>query len=94
MTIYTLPKLAAALGVGYSTVYSLRARGFLQPTQVNGSQEYYTLDDYKAAAERSVEEWRERNQHFARPMTASQQQKHRRIDYDALFSACHTRGNQ
>jgi hypothetical protein len=54
MQIYTLPALARALGVTYPVVYSLRSRGLLQPTQRNGSRDYYTLDDYRAAAQRSV----------------------------------------
>lgn len=84
MTIYTLPKLAHALGVGYGVVYSLRARGYLFPTQVNGSQEYYTLDDYQAAAERSVEEWSERRKELSRPQKPKPQPS-QRIDYSKIF---------
>lgn len=86
MTIYTLPKLARALGVGYGVVYSLRQRGYLMPTQVNGSQEYYTLDDYQAAAARSVEEWKERRNEIARPYGRHRQKgQNNRIDYSKIF---------
>jgi DNA-binding transcriptional MerR regulator len=54
MQIYTLPNLARALGVTYPVVYALRARGFLQPTQRNGTREYYTMEDYQRAAAKSL----------------------------------------
>lgn len=95
MQIYTLPALARALGVTYPVVYSLRQRGYLMPTQVNGSQEYYTLDDYRAAATRSVEEWQERRNTLLKPERSTQfrqrqqngqeRNAHQRIDYDTLF---------
>ena len=83
MQIFTLPKLARALGVGYSVVYSLRQRGYLEPTQVNGSQEYYTLDDYKAAAEQSIREWKEKRQQLYQNKPKPQSSE--RIDYNAIF---------
>ena len=84
MTIYTLPNLARALGVTYPVVYALRSRGFLQPTQVNGSREYYTLDDYAQAAARSVEERNQARANMGRPK-AKPSPISNRIDYDALF---------
>jgi hypothetical protein len=85
MHIYTLPNLARALGVTYPVVYALRARGFLQPTQVNGTREYYTLDDYALAAARSVEERNERRAAMGRPKANNKPQVSNRIDYDAIF---------
>jgi hypothetical protein len=90
MHIYTLPNLARALGVTYPVVYALRARGFLQPTQVNGSREYYTLDDYAQAAARSVEERNEARAAMSATLRRPRQQNKpssNRIDYDALFKA-------
>jgi hypothetical protein len=87
MKIYTLPALARELGVSYPVVYALRGRGFLQPTQVNGSREYYTIDDYCEAAKRSVEERNEaRAKAFCRPQQNGKQKISNRIDYDALFA--------
>lgn len=85
MQIYTLPALAEALGVTYPVVYALRARGFLEPTQVNGSLEYYTLENYALAAARSVEEWKEKRHIPARTPTKTKQSSANRINYDALF---------
>lgn len=88
MQIYTLPALAEALGVTYPVVYALRARGFLEPTQVNGSLEYYTLENYALAAARSVEEWKDKRASIARPQSSlnkTKQHNSNRINYDALF---------
>lgn len=88
MQIYTLPALAEALGVTYPVVYALRARGFLEPTQVNGSLEYYTLENYALAAARSVEEWKAKRESITHPQLSlrkAKQQNTNRINYDALF---------
>jgi hypothetical protein len=55
MKIFTLPRLAAELGVSYATILRLRNEKFLTPTQCNGSREYYTIEDYCRAAALSVQ---------------------------------------
>jgi hypothetical protein len=85
--LYTLPNLAAALGVSYRVVQRLRANGFLKPHQCNGTREYYTMREYEAAAAASVAKSSQRAT-LTQTMQKNYKTHHNQpptIDYDTIF---------
>lgn len=54
MTLYTLTALAKAAAVSDGTLRRWRRAGWLRPSAMVGQYERYTMDDFKAACERSL----------------------------------------
>lgn len=55
MTLYTLTRLAREAAVSAGTLRRWRRAGWLRPSAMVGQYERYTMDDFKAACEQSMQ---------------------------------------